>query len=192
MLFAYIQHKNSALIFPLATCSLDAYFTNTDPTKCDKGWQARHTAWLFEQFSGLAHGLAKVHVNKESDLSPDGPATGYHHDIKPSNILLFDTFEDGNHPFEGAEIEFGRLQLSDFGLGKFRTKLEGTGTQNIRGTVTYRAPECDPDHDPKKGPKKQNRKYDIWCIGCVLLELLVWIFEGPDGHKGFKDLRLVE
>lgn len=191
LLFAFTQDEKPGLIFPLAECSLDAYFRDTDPTKYSKEKQARHTPWLFEQFSGLAHGLAQVHENNQarmSELSPNETTTGYHHDIKPSNILLFLEHETGKHPFEGAELEFGRLQISDFGLGKFRTKLEGTGTQSIQGTVAYRAPEC----DPEEGSKMQNRMYDIWCIGCMLLELLVWLFEGPEGHKKFESSRLVE
>jgi serine/threonine protein kinase len=194
LLFAFTQNKEPSLIFPLAEYSLDTYFKENDPRKYTKEKKARHTAWIFEQFSGLAHGLSQVHENKQTrraELSSDENAIGYHHDLKHPNILLFHAYEVGKHPFEALELEFGRLQISDFGLGKFRTKFEGTGTDTIQGTITYRAPEVDPDIDPKEKPK-QNRKYDIWCIGCMLLELLVWLFHGPEGYERFESLRLVD
>jgi serine/threonine protein kinase len=191
LLFAFTKDDTSGLIFPLAECSLDAYFKNNDPRQYVGTEKAQHTAWIFEQFEGIFKGLARVHGDpraRRETLSPgqEDLVVGYHHDIKPSNILLFYSHEVEKHPFEEPEVQFGRLQLSDFGLGKFRTVLmDGTGTRTIQGTITYRAPEC----DPEAKDRNQNRKYDIWGIGCVLLELLVWLTEGPEGLNGFASER---
>jgi serine/threonine protein kinase len=186
LLFAFTKDDTSGLIFPLAECSLDAYFKNNDPREFVDAERTQHTAWIFEQFEGLLKGLARVHGDQRAPdtLSPgqEDPVVGYHHDIKPSNILLFYSHEVGKHQFEEPEVQFGRLQLSDFGLGKFRiVPLDGTGTKTIQGTITYRAPEC----DPEVKASYQNRKYDIWGVGCVLLELLVWLTEGPEGLGEF-------
>lgn len=52
-------------------------------------------------------------------------------------------------------------------------------------TPTYRAPELDIMKD-------STPKYDIWSLGCVLLEFVVWYLCGWDEVEAFVDARLRE
>ncbi|KAJ4294144.1 hypothetical protein N0V90_007834 [Kalmusia sp. IMI 367209] len=51
------------------------------------------------------------------------------------------------------------------------------------GTIMYEPPETELDqHDPKKG---RSRRYDIWSMGCIYLELIIWLLYGPEGLDDF-------
>lgn len=54
-------------------------------------------------------------------------------------------------------------------------------TETKSGTPIYRAPES------SKGAT--SRPYDIWSLGCVYLEILVWFTEGYSGLKKFRGER---
>jgi serine/threonine protein kinase len=49
------------------------------------------------------------------------------------------------------------------------------------GDASYMPPEC--------SEGSASRPYDIWSLGCVLLELLVWFSKGTVGWKKFFDAR---
>lgn len=96
--------------------------------------------WVAEQFHGLAEALQAVHNERKDDLRENLHATedrfyGRHGDIKPSNILWFNSEATG-----GKDI----LALSDFGTGRLHTKPRTTeDPRNLAGTLTYRPPEFD-------------------------------------------------
>jgi serine/threonine protein kinase len=73
-----------------------------------------------------------------------------HKDIKPQNILIHD----------------GRVIYTDFGLS-FDADQQDTTTIGYPGAFTrrYCAPEVQ-DH------ANRNRKSDVWCLGCVFVEIL--------------------
>jgi serine/threonine protein kinase len=62
---------------------------------------------------------------------------GYHHDIKLQNLLHFGQIAETKHPCP----KYGFIQIADFGINEFHSKLSGTGTRTFRGTPTYAAPE---------------------------------------------------
>ncbi len=157
-----------------------------------------YTAWIIEQFAGIASGLAKIHVKDSAPKDrlvlldpstsigrerPEG--TGYHHDIKPPNLLLFREVDDvkdvGPH---------GILQIADFGIGKFHSKQSGSGTRTFRGTETYAAPETIIPRERGQQALKLSRPYDVWSLGCVLMEVLVWNVLGTLGWEEFNRKRL--
>jgi serine/threonine protein kinase len=181
----------------------------------DSQMSKQFTAWLIGQFQGIASGLAEIHVNSGGNSSkkrgatlgkelrpqllvpsvaqqqrPEG--TGYHHDIKPQNILHFSAMADTQNPTS----DYGIFQIADFGIGKFHSLNSGSGTGTFRGTPTYAAPESkvfvrshtEDKKDTKPG-LKLSRPYDIWSLGCVLLEVAVWLVFGTDGLKDFNDER---
>ena len=93
---------------------------------------------------------------------------GYHFDLKPANILIF-----GVHTW----------QIADFGQSVFRAK---TGSSmkltNPGGTDEYAPPE-NADTDPEA---KASSRYDVWSMGCILLELIAFL--AMKGRPGIDEL----
>jgi ankyrin repeat protein len=58
-------------------------------------------------------------------------------------------------------------KLTDFGLSTEATSKVGRPTLYSRGTASYRAPELLKELDPV-----YTNKVDIWCLGCILHELM--------------------
>jgi len=73
-----------------------------------------------------------------------------HRDIKPHNILLFDTM---------------KVKICDFGLSKFDVLSGITHTPNIV-TLPYRPPEV------ILNPGNYNLSVDIWSVGVILLRMI--------------------
>jgi serine/threonine protein kinase len=183
-LITAFQHGDDFfLFFPLAECSLKACFANEDHTR-----DREFFVWMIGQLFGLAQGIHAIHGNAESgstSLSPNptnDEKIGYHHDLKPDNILLCKNGKHSMPPFSKTEQRYGRLQISDFGLGRFREAATGSVSVNVKGTPTYAAPESTTQ-------RSQSRPYDIWSYGCIVIETLVWLLEGPQGLKSFISCR---
>jgi serine/threonine protein kinase len=144
------------------------------PSKCSE----LTDGWLAQQLAGLAGALKVVH-NPQGLLIPqtNTTRTGYMHDIKPENILVF--IYRGN---------ICTLRLSDFSCAKvieivatISGKRDSYKTGSQPGTPTYRAPEI--------SEKASSRPYDMWSLGCVFLELLVWFLEGYKALETFRESR---
>ncbi len=117
--------------------------------------------WSLEQMCGLANGLEALHSENFR-----------HGDLKPENILRFT---------EGEER--GDLLIADVGLAKFHvevTKNRHARTQTMTGTFRYEPPECDENLD-----NPRSRAYDIWSLGCIYLEFLIWLLEGQEALEAF-------
>lgn len=153
--------------------------------------------WVAEQCSGLADGLSKIHdirlfhhyATGQSGKKPEGQTKGHdpdendkifgiHGDIKPKNVLLFSSNKEG---------EKGVLKFTDFGLTVFHSSKSVSRDRIFLTSMplTYNAPEGDAD-------RKISRGYDIWCLGCLYLEMITWLLLGFQGLKDFGDLRTKE
>lgn len=116
--------------------------------------------------------------DKNQNLSPNPKHQlyGRHGDIKPENVLWFKTFDNPG---------MGVLKISDFGLTRFHKKDTKSGI-NAQGTpvsLTYRAPEYDTT-------AKLSQSYDIWTVGCLILEFLTWYLLGWEAVlNDFSDCR---
>lgn len=124
---------------------------------------------------GLADALCLVHSDENKDSNRS--TTGYHHDIKPANILFFRV----------AGSDFGVLRLADWGSAKLHQKLQsgsscGTNSR-YKGDPFYAPPESN------TGDAKVSRPYDSWSMGCVILEMLVWHVFGPQEVEKFEKFR---
>lgn len=136
-------------------------------------------AWLAQQLAGIAGALKVVH-NPQGLLNvpnANTTRTGYMHDIKPENILVF--------IYQGKVCI---LRLSDFSCAKvveivatISGKRDSYKTGSKPGTPTYRAPEI--------SENASSRPYDMWSLGCVFLELLVWYLEGYKALEMFRESR---
>ena len=156
------------MLFPCAECNLREYMKQQTFDVDDKEAILR----LLTQLRGLAHALRDLHNFAdipETGLSSNSYKSGWHHDIKPENILFFPE----------STSDLGTLRIADFGLGRiseFRSRSAYTRTPT--GTSTYEPPEA-------HGDGARSRPYDIWSLGCVFLELLVWAHFGHQELENF-------
>lgn len=152
---------------------LETFLRGTPPADEFK----QNTAY-FKALQGLCGGLAYLHnfrprPQDENDVSGVS-MHGYHHDIKPRNILV-----------RGANFI-----LADFGSSKLKKVDESTKTRWKDTTYEYGAPEC---RDPVSWvPRKVGRALDIWSIGCIILEVNVHMEKGSEGIRKFRESRIQE
>ncbi|KAI0454926.1 hypothetical protein F5B21DRAFT_473906 [Xylaria acuta] len=114
-----------------------------------------------QQLSGLASALYTLHQG------------GWRHgDVKPENILRFK-----------KQTTLGTLKLGDLGLAKTHhtnTALRQAPTETRVGTMRYEPPET-----VTSNSRPRSRKYDIWSMGCVIMEFVIWLLYGPTGLNEF-------
>ncbi|KAK0742737.1 hypothetical protein B0T18DRAFT_391653 [Schizothecium vesticola] len=157
------------LVFPLAAGTLkDAWshkWEGCDPKTLSE--------WMLEQSLGLADGLQHIHNPDLGSNRPDlGPNSywakeakyGIHRDIKPTNIL-----------WSGAEssANLGTLQLADLGATSFHHTDTRSNAPGGVETKTYAPPE-------QELGQPKSRAFDIWSLGCVFLEFLIFIVQRTD------------
>lgn len=170
-LLAAIKHNRKLhIVLPWAEGGNLHSLWEKNPRAADAPWYS--AKWLIQQCHGIAQGVAAVHGKSEAEsLSPSEPQL--HADIKPENILCFWRIDQGHATYV--------LKLSDFG---YAMKLEPNPTRpaNIK---TYRPPEW-------SDPTRLLLKYDIWCLGCLYLDFILWGLRGYNGVNEFIDKRLKE
>lgn len=103
---------------------------------------------------------------------------GRHGDLKPENILWFKNYKDNDH-----NSFMGVLKISDFGLTRFHKTASMSRTDPFGMSPTYRAPEYDVR-------KKVSQSYDVWSLGCVILEFITWYILGWDEVQMFEQHRI--
>lgn len=161
---AYQRNTERCIVFPWASGgSLVNYWEDHDLKYFDKS----RTLWILGQFTGICRALRDLHkINCR------------HGDLKPDNILWF---KDG----KGKE----ELQIADLGLAAFHKdkntqvrKREAIQTMTPSGTKRYEPPETN-EHRYSSEPR--SRAYDVWSMGCILLELLIWLVYGNNAVVAF-------
>jgi len=137
-----------------------------------------------EQILGLATALCKAHY-------PPSRPTIRHGDLKPENILWF-------KPQANEVDSIGTLKIADWGLARqhnLETKQRSNKTSTGSGTRRYEPPEEETGEglwanalspaQAGKQQKKRSRLYDVWAMGCITLEFIVWLRYGLEGLRGF-------
>jgi serine/threonine protein kinase len=109
-----------------------------------------------------------------------------HGDLKPENILWF---KDEEHDNETG-FNMGTLKIGDWGLAKRQnipTQLRTHRTTTEFGTCRYEPPEeiTGLTVNLPDNTKRRSRLYDIWGMGCIFLEFLIWLLYGTEGLKKF-------
>lgn len=140
----------------------------------------RLAKWMASQYRGLAEALHVIHrYDLFRTLSDQGSKNrGFHGDIKPENILFFNDKHSGG-------TGMGILQLADFGLARYH---HSTTIVEVSPRVTGH-PYCPPEVDLTW---KTDQSLDIWTLGCLFLESLVWLMFGSQGLSEFQDDRRTE
>lgn len=123
--------------------------------------------WVMQQLYGLAKALSRAH-NLENGAS-------YRHgDIKPGNILWF-----RGGPQDG---EYGILKIGDWGEAKIHeetTALRHGDTTAKYGSRRYEPPETGLQSLLPEGSRHvRSRLYDVWGMGCIMLEFTIWLLYG--------------
>ena len=154
------------LLFPFAPIDLNQFLQTPNHSQFET-----ESDYLLS-LCDIASALAKLHDYSSQDLAVD--LKGYHHDIKPGNILVRD----------------GKFLLADFGLSNLKEEHEDSKTRYKSADGRYAAPECE-DSDNNYHPGHIGRKSDIWSLGCVIAEIVTYMARGPSGIQEFNDRRKV-
>ncbi len=168
LLATWHQNHSWYLLFGWADGNLRDYWKeNPQGNQYAESRRCREQAqWVGEQCMGIAQGLAKIHRASSNDDDESIDNFGIHGDVKPENILRF----------ADNSAEYGRLVICDFGFTRFHSRLSRSAASPEGASLTYRAPEYDTIH--KKKRSGISRACDIWALGCVYLEFMIWYLKG--------------
>ncbi|UQC87781.1 protein kinase domain-containing protein, partial [Colletotrichum lupini] len=176
---SYTQGNRHFFIFPWARGGNLRNFWRLQPslsTASDdtstEDWN-NYLKWFFEQLLGLASAIKNLHHPRD-----DSNESCRHGDLKPENILCFSKNED---EIGEGRIPTGVRLVVDAGHAKVHemaTEFRGSPPGTPKGTVMYSPPEADIE-------QARARRYDIWSLGCLYLESLIWIIYGYDALKFF-------
>ena len=139
-----------------------------DFLKCEERHKDfRSNTTFFTALYGLTSAIEFVHNCELVDDAGNITITGYHHDIRPNNIL----------------VRSNTFLLADFGLSKMddEDKLS-TSLKAFGGD--YIAPEC-----LAKKPRL-GRPADIWSLGGIMVDIAAYIENGPRGRIEAQDKRM--
>ena len=115
----------------------------------------RRKEYVYNSILSVLSGASYLH------REVDGLYTS-HHDLKPQNIMLFDE----------------QWKICDFGKTRLRSVGEDLETERNIGSFIYRPPEYE-----DRSVKTHGRAFDIWSLGCIIVELAVLIVYGWEGRK---------
>ncbi|KAI0144540.1 kinase-like protein [Xylariaceae sp. FL1272] len=128
--------------------------------------------WSFQQMFGIVDAIRALHDRNCR-----------HGDLKPENILHF----TGSKDLKSQSDQLGDLVVADVGVSKIHhqaTELRHEGTDTKATTPSYEAPEVEFNRQTPRG-----RRYDMWSIGCMYLEFVIWLLYGFDAIIAFRELR---
>jgi serine/threonine protein kinase len=168
------------LLFPLADCDLDQLMEHDLPASPSL------STWVLKQVLGITEALECIHAG-------DSTTRAYvsHGDLKPDNILWLPQDTGTKARVDPTK---GRLVIADFGLAQIHSTttkecpLAKASNCNLTRERTqpdrqYAAPEV----ELATSSEADYRASDVFSLGCVLLELLVWLLEGPRGRRVLRE-----
>ncbi|KAG8533857.1 uncharacterized protein KY384_001598 [Bacidia gigantensis] len=164
---SYVRSVN--LLFPLVDLALKHWMSLDQCPVNLKALDLR--AFMYDKIYSLAETLAYIHRDVDNEIA-------CHHDLKPENILV-----------DGKEF-----LICDFGLSRLGEVADGSGTHGKLGlgTPTYQPPEYW-RNDGQRNQIQHGRAFDVWALGCVILELLTVLIHGWGGGgrvlRHFEDRR---
>jgi hypothetical protein len=122
--------------------------------------------WAKGQLIGLAGALQIIH-------GPTNGIVAYHHDIKAQNILVF------------VNNQAHELKFTDWGCAGGETHRAG---HPVGGSTNHGGFPCEP---PETVPivvgvrRRTGCPHDIWSLGCVFLQMMLWMFTGKANLTSF-------
>lgn len=160
-------------LFPWADMgSLQDYYTaNLQPTVTHDLIHG-----ILDQLLGLADAIHSLHnFNGNHGNNKESTESYRHGDLKPENILIFS---------DQKQKLVGKWRIADMGLAKHHVAATGVRglqpTSTRYGTRMYEPPEVVTRHKAAR-----SRLYDIWSMGCIVLEMIVWLLYDYDELVSF-------
>jgi serine/threonine protein kinase len=146
---SYSQHGLQNLLFPYVPMDL-RQLLEKPPLDPDI---------IYANIYGLADALRNIHefTFKDKDLKIE--MIGYHHDLRPANIL----------------VNGGVFIIADFGLSKLKLDIETSKSRLRGGHDDYLGPESFNEADWANG--SVGRALDVWAFGCVLADIATYLKE---------------
>lgn len=150
----------------------------------------RHELYsLWRSLSNLFFGLEHIHGLEQDHRNTDsGTIRCVHQDLKPANIFVFREVDSTEYRYH--------FKIGDFGMSSIslvRAMSKSIRSPDNASTKMYGAPELTnlyPDlADIDYGTLWE---MDIWSMGCVLFEVLVWMTCGSRGVSAFFQMRQKE
>ncbi|KAF8535280.1 kinase-like domain-containing protein [Trichophaea hybrida] len=169
LLGSYTYRDNLYFLFPLLRIDLKAFLQ----LEMDAGNDYfRNDFQFYTALQGLSSAIETVHSLRlsTSDHEQELTRIGYHHDIRPANVL----------------VDSRTFYLADFGLARMKPGDENSQTKWKTGLGDYVAPEC---IDENLMHREVGRPLDIWSFGCMLSEIATYIHGGPSSVKTFQEQR---
>lgn len=167
------QDSNFYLMLPWADGkNLMDFWERHDSYDCRCSIARQFICQILDQLEGISKALEFFH-----DFKGNKKASYRHGDLKPENILVF-------WANESPEDVPGTWKMADFGLAKMHETVTGKRhdctTTSIRGwgTISYRPPETFENQKIAT-----SRRFDIWSMGCIILQLITWLVHGMHGVK---------
>ncbi|KAG9228068.1 kinase-like domain-containing protein, partial [Amylocarpus encephaloides] len=180
LLMTFEYQKKFYLLFPWADGNLLGFWKDhPEPFRQERDHKT--ATWFSKQCLGIVEGLNMIHkadipMGDDEDDTPNHQTHRRHGDLKPENILWF----------RKCESSYGRtlpvLKIFDFGLTRFHRTRSMSHIENVAVSLTYRPPE----HDLAK---MVSQNYDIWTLGCLLLEFVTWYLLGWESVDEFSKAR---
>ena len=149
--------KTLHLLFPWAELDLASWMTRKHvPRNLENVSMHERHLYLYRSIYGLVSGLSYLHKEFQG-------MTTAHHDLKPKNILVVD----------------GQFKIADFGRSHLRLTTDGSATGDATevGTFEYRPPEYW-RKDGTRAEISHGRAFDVWALGCIIIELATIIVYG--------------
>jgi ankyrin repeat protein len=156
------EERSLRILFPWADVNM-VQWLNLDSTPLEgRPQRDEQRNWLYHEIYALVSAISYLH----RDI---GGIITSHHDLKPENILWLD----------------GSLKICDLGRSHLLALAEGSETEGRSGlgTFTYQPPEYYND-DGSRSSRKHGRAFDVWSLGCIIIEMAILIVHGWGGHKG--------
>ncbi len=146
------------LLFPRARSNLQSFLLETPPPNLTRD----AVLWFLAEIKALADavrlihnlgpaGLGHVEASKPSRTVASNMTQCFHHDLRPANILVFTKTGTSTSIF----------MIADLGLARISQTFSGSLPYHDEA---YSAPDADP-----------SRPYDIFSLGCIFLEISLWV-----------------